>query len=256
MGNCGSDSLHFVRFLETEELVSRAQRSNYIKHYFIVIGMLCIVVVCLLFLLLDFGMVSNITIIGNNLQSKKSAQCVSENETKTEISLILRRLRRHSDDSKVREKKRVNEKIDKLLIISEKCRKSGNLDSNCQHYMEEVKQLGELLRQKTELMKKFDKLDDINAIDENELDPNGKQSDDHQSSHKIQPMPKFHEDLDAMHTNQWKMEKDKSMFDAMQHHADNLMPFAAQPDPSAVAQFREKSDDKIITPLKSQSFGM
>lgn len=226
--------------------MSRGHRSNYIKHYFIVIGVLCIVVVCLLFLLLDFGMVNNLTIIGDNLQSKKPAQLLSE--TKTEFSVVLRRQRRQLDEKKARHKKRVHEQLDTLQQFSEKCQKIGFHTANCQRYKHEMLSLGQLLSEKTQLMKKFNKLD---KIDDNALDANGQPA-----AHKFRPMPKVHEDLDAMRTNEWKMEKEKSMFDAMQHRADNLMPFAVQPDPSAVAQAREKSDDKVLTPLKSQSSGI
>lgn len=231
-----------------EQLVDRAHRSKYIKQYFIIIGALCIIVVCLLFLFLDFGLTNNTnqSIVGNNRDDRAA---------------FVRRYRRNTDEAKVRQKRREYlDMIEELKGVSQRCKESPNPSPSCQSFFKQLEGMGELLAIKAEQMKKSHA--ESNGIDGDDDEDVRNEHDNHMHGHKItnnvdniQFNPKIHEALDSMRHEPWSLEREKSMLDGSHHRSENLMPFAVQPDASAMEKMREKSDDKVITPLKSPGFG-
>lgn len=239
-------------------MIIRAHRSNYIKQYFMIIGVLCVFVVCVLFFLLDFGMVKNFPVVGNNLLSTKSEPDILPTNGKSQISFVMIRERR-AVDSKIREKKRILERIDEIRESYDRC--IADPKKNCEKYREEMHKFGVLLDIKSKKMGIIGSESDVDDGSENYLfyDDNPDENNEYPGRVKkikhFHPMPKVHEDLDRIQHEPWKIEKEKSMFESTQHRPENLMPFAAQPDPTQAEKFREKTDDKVITPLKSPGFG-
>lgn len=216
-----------------------------------IIGVLCVFVVCILFFLLDFGLVKSLPIVGNNLHSRQSEPHNSPTNGKNPLSFVMIRERRDAD-SKIREKKRILNRIDEIRASFDRCKTDSN--KNCDIFYKEMETFKKLLDTKTKKKNKTEIYSDYiyDEDDSDEIDHYHKQP--NKFGH-VQPMPKVHEDLDSLQHEPWRIEKEKSMFESTQHRPENLMPFAAQPDAVQAEKFRQRTDDKVVTPLKSPGFG-
>lgn len=231
-----------------------------IKKYFWVIGTLSISLVILLFVLCQIGVnyyqidsVSDLTLN----REKRSVNSVENESNIEEIqslwSQISERRRRNIDidqndlnliqDEIIRRKRLITDMKDIEAKLENCKRKQFQNDQRCEQFFREIFEINKLLKENVVLMeeirKKYDK------IEQNEMQP---------VPHN-RPVP-IHEDLDRK-KNLWNNDKSKFL-DAL-HNEEKHMP-QPQPQPQlqqmpSFREFRQKNDDKAITPLKNPSFG-
>lgn len=221
-----------------------------IKKYFWIIGTLSISLVILLFVLCQIGVNYNqsesISVL--NLNREKRSVNFMQNENIDEIqrfwSQISDRKRRNIDidqnDLRMFEVEFIRRKrlFTDMRDIEDKFKncKKFQKDDRCERFFQDIIQINKLLQENVVLMdeirKKYDK------IEENKM---------RQVVH-TRPVA-IHEDLDRTN-NLWNNDKFK-FSDALHNEQKHMLP----PAPS-LREFREKSDDKVITPLsKNPNFG-
>lgn len=234
---------------DDEEEFSRSIRMNEIKKYFWVIGTLSISLVILLFVLCQIGVnyyqIDSVSVVDLNREKRSvnSFESESIDEIQSFLSQISERKRRNIDidqndllliENEIIRRKRLITDMKDIEAKFENCKQFQN-DERCQQFFRDIVQINNLLQENVELMdvirKKYDKME------QNKVQPvvHGR------------PVP-IHEDLDR--TNKlWNNEKSKFL-DAL-HNEQKHKP---QPIPG-LREFREKNDDKAITPLKNPNFG-
>lgn len=220
-----------------------------IKKYFWVIGSLSISLVILLFVLFQIGVyyyqIDNVSDLSLNREKRSVNSFESENidEIQSFWSEISERRRRNIDidqndwrtvENEIKRRKRLITDMQDIEAKFEKCKQIQN-DQRCEHFLREMAQINKLLQENMVLMEEVRRKYD--RIEQNKMQP----------VVHTRPVP-IHEDLDRAN-NLWNNDKTKFL-DAL-HNEQKHVP---QPT-SGLREFREKNDDKAITPLKNTNFG-
>lgn len=227
-----------------EELVTRFQRSSYnIKRYFLIIGLLCVILVLLLFVLFHFGIViqNNEYVAISNYEdtnyirsrNKRSTDHVNRdknvqviNPSKNYVSIRKRRQNSHAQGIG---KKRLIEMIDDLKFHLERCRKPQyQHNKKCEIFLSEMHSFSPILKKEIDLM---------NEAYQNE---------------GIQPIQHIHEELEKNHHHTpLKAEKEKNLLVTIQRASVNQFV-----DNGAKSAKQSEKNEKTATTLKSSGFGI